>query len=428
MFYLSILFIDSAVEHYQHLLVDLEPSIKVIFINRQEDGVQKITDTLAQNHRCRVVHIISHGSPGCLYLGNTQLSLATLDSYARALQSWFTPFGCDAVTPSLFLYGCSVAAGDAGDEFLNKLYCLTQASIAASTTLTGHRSLRGNWNLEYEIGQVENTLPIAHDVLVTYPGVLAVPTIIDTATLTRSLAEDTTLSITGLSVTDPDAGQIQTVTLAVTQGKLALASTNGLTGVTGNGTGNISFSGLVADVNAALNGMTYAANTNYNGNETLSIVVNDGTQSATQSVAIAVTPVNDAPTIAPTAAIVAEGGNTTFASSNFGIVDVDNQQVQIIVKINSLPAKGYLTFNGNRLVPGSTFSYDNAGLLVYHHDGTQTTALGGTADSFTVTVDDGAGGTIGITTIPITVAPVNQLPSITGIVTLFEADRSEFGV
>jgi hypothetical protein len=58
--------------------------------------------------------------------------------------------------------------------------------------------------------------------------------------------------------------------------------------------------------------------------------------------------------------------------------------------------------------------------LRYVHDGTQTTAPGGTSDSFTITIDDGAGGTIPATTIPITITPVNQLPTVTGTNTLFE--------
>ncbi|HHP7243065.1 MAG TPA: tandem-95 repeat protein, partial [Elainellaceae cyanobacterium] len=129
-----------------------------------------------------------------------------------------------------------------------------------------------------------------------------------------------------------------------------------------------------------------------------------------------------ASTIAPSAASVLEGGNVTFAATNFGIADVDTLDVQIIVKLSNLPSKGYLTFGGSRIVVGSTFSYDQIAQLQYHHDGTQTTSTGGTSDSFSVTVDDGAGGFISATTIPITVTPVNQLPSVSGTTTLFEGE------
>ncbi|NJO74750.1 MAG: tandem-95 repeat protein [Leptolyngbyaceae cyanobacterium RM1_406_9] len=418
---LSILFIDATVENYQSLLVGIEPSTQVFVLDSEEDGIRQITSVLAKYPDCTDVHIISHGSPGCLYLGQTQLSLDTLNHYTWDLKSWFIS---SSFAPSLLLYGCNVAAGDAGVEFIEKLQQFTGARIAASASPVGHASLGGNWQLDYKLGEIQPTLPIASSTLTAYEGVLAAPVINDNITAVRAVDEDQTLSITGISISDTDTADIQTVTLTVAQGILNLASTNGLSGITGNGTGSISFSGTLSNVNAALAGASYKPGLNYSGNETLSITVNDGTQSASRNVAIAVTPVNDAPTIAPSGISIVEGGNGSFTASNFGIIDVDNQDVQIIVKLNSLPSKGYLTFNGNFLVVGSTFSYDQIAQLRYVHGGTQTTALGGTSDAFTITVDDGAGGTIDATTIPITITPVNQLPTVTGTNTLFEGETN----
>jgi hypothetical protein len=41
-----------------------------------------------------------------------------------------------------------VAAGELGENFVNKIGYLTGADIAASTDLTGSALLGGNWNLE----------------------------------------------------------------------------------------------------------------------------------------------------------------------------------------------------------------------------------------------------------------------------------------
>ncbi|RCJ15932.1 hypothetical protein A6S26_06460 [Nostoc sp. ATCC 43529] len=51
---------------------------------------------------------------------------------------------CSRENLNLLLYGCNVAAGDAGEEFLNKLHSLTGANIAASATKTGKDTLYGN--------------------------------------------------------------------------------------------------------------------------------------------------------------------------------------------------------------------------------------------------------------------------------------------
>ncbi len=70
----------------------------------------------------------------------------------------------------LYLYGCQVAAGDAGAEFLQQLHHISKANIAASTTVTGNRDLGGNWKLESSIGNIPPDNPLSPETLTTYPG------------------------------------------------------------------------------------------------------------------------------------------------------------------------------------------------------------------------------------------------------------------
>ncbi|MBN3943305.1 DUF4347 domain-containing protein [Nostoc sp. NMS9] len=166
----GILFLDSSVNNYEILLKNVVSEIEVIVLASSQDGVEQITQILLQRPRVESVHIVSHGSPGCLYLGNTQLSLSSLERYTQELQTWFSP--------SLILYGCNVAVGDAGEEFLQKLHRLTGANIAASTTPTGNAALGGDWNLQVQVGK---DFPIPHpialafrqEILSTYTGILA---------------------------------------------------------------------------------------------------------------------------------------------------------------------------------------------------------------------------------------------------------------
>ncbi|HUE72939.1 MAG TPA: Ig-like domain-containing protein [Pirellulaceae bacterium] len=123
----------------------------------------------------------------------------------------------------------------------------------------------------------------------------------------RTVAEDGTLTFPGnISVADVDAGgnDIQT-SLSVANGTLTLSTTTGLTFIAGDGISDatVTFQGTVAEINAALNGMQYKPNANFNGNDTLQMITSDlGNSPApalsdSDSMAIIVTAVNDAPTI-----------------------------------------------------------------------------------------------------------------------------------
>ena len=74
----------------------------------------------------------------------------------------------------LFLYGCNVAAGDAGEEFIAKLHKITGAEIAASTTRIGNAVKGGNWELDVSTGLDKLPLVFTKKIQGSYTGVLAV--------------------------------------------------------------------------------------------------------------------------------------------------------------------------------------------------------------------------------------------------------------
>jgi hypothetical protein len=164
----TIVFIDSGVDDYQTLVNGVIPEAEVIVLDPNQDGVLAIAQALQARSNITSVHIVSHGSPGCLYLGNSQLCLDTLHHYTPQLQTWFTP----STSPSLLLYGCNVAAGDAGAEFIAKLQALTGANIAASAKLIGNAALGGGWELEVTLGKGEFASVFAPEIKEIYPAVL----------------------------------------------------------------------------------------------------------------------------------------------------------------------------------------------------------------------------------------------------------------
>lgn len=81
-----------------------------------------------------------------------------------------------------------------------------------------------------------------------------------------------------ITVSDIDAdGAEEQVDLQVQDGLLTLNTTTGLTFTVGNGSSNaaMTFAGTLANINAALNGLTYTPTNFFNGQDTLSIAVDD---------------------------------------------------------------------------------------------------------------------------------------------------------
>ena len=95
----------------------------------------------------------------------------------------------------------------------------------------------------------------------------------------QTVAEDTNLAITGLSISDTDAGSASniTTTLSVAHGTLTVSSAGGAA-VSGSGTGSVTLTGSIAQINttlAAINNVVYKGVLDFNGSDTLTITTND---------------------------------------------------------------------------------------------------------------------------------------------------------
>ncbi|MBE9040132.1 DUF4347 domain-containing protein [Oscillatoriales cyanobacterium LEGE 11467] len=146
----QIVFIDGAIEDCQTLLTHLESQVDIIVLEKQQDGVDRITEILDRRCHLRGIHIISHGSPGTIELGNAQLRWDNLETYRDRLQRWTT--NCSGLLPPfIFLYGCHVAAGKIGQAFIEQLCHLTGAIVAASASPMGDVGAQ-NWSLELPPG------------------------------------------------------------------------------------------------------------------------------------------------------------------------------------------------------------------------------------------------------------------------------------
>ncbi|RZI79930.1 MAG: hypothetical protein EOP38_24035, partial [Rubrivivax sp.] len=265
----------------------------------------------------------------------------------------------------------------------------------------------------------------------------------------RSIDEDTPLVFSSgngtlISIADVDAGSgNMQVTIGVLHGSLSLSGTTGLSFVTGDGLSDasMSFTGTVADINAALAGMTYASTGHYNGADTLSILTSDlgntgagGVLTHADTVAITVNAVNDAPVnTVPAAQSTNEDTNLVFSSGNgnlISVADVDvaggNLQVTLSVLHGALSLSGVagLSFTSGDGVGDTTMTFTGTASAI-------NTALAGLvyaptgkyngADILSISTSDlgntGTGGvmvdtdTVAITVNAVNDAPVNTVPA-----------------
>jgi len=234
-----------------------------------------------------------------------------------------------------------------------------------------------------------------------------------------------------IAVDDVDNGTL-TVGLTVTHGTLDLKTTTGLTfNSGGDNMAAMNFTGTLAQINAALNGMLYNPTQDYEGPATLGITVTDGDKDAQQDVSIIVSGVNDPPqNNLPATATTPEDVALVFAGANLiSITDVDagtgNMQVSVTV------TNGVFTLNPAANMTGVTVTGNgtptvsmngpratiNGGLngSTYTPTANFNTTDGGVQPTLTIiTNDNGNTGTGGpqtdTDTLTITVTPVNDPP------------------
>ena len=241
---------------------------------------------------------------------------------------------------------------------------------------------------------------------------------VNTVPAAQTVAEDTILPIAGVSVADIDSSAL-TTTLSVAHGILNVTAG---AGVTGNGTASVTIAGTAAQINATLAGLAYTGNLNFNGADTLTVATNDGTATDTDTIAITVNPVNDAPiNTVPAAQTVAE--DTTLPIAGVSVADIDSSTLTTLLSVahgilNVTAGAGGVTGNGTATVTiAGTAAQINTALAGLAYTGNLN--FNG-ADTLTVATIDGTAADID--TIAITVNPVNDAPALN-----LDADSSTTG-
>jgi hypothetical protein len=147
----------------------------------------------------------------------------------------------------------------------------------------------GSDSLSVSVTDPGDGLSASDSVALTVKANLA-PTI--TAPATASVAENGSLVFSkSITVTDASAGTAtQQLTLTATHGTLRLGTTSGIKIVSGsNRSASMTISGTLANLNAALNGLTFTPTSRYTGSASISLKYTDEGDGLTGSATIAIT-------------------------------------------------------------------------------------------------------------------------------------------
>ena len=160
----DLVIIDSSVDELPSLVNGTKKGTKVVVLDSSSDGIEQITNSLRQYHNLDRVHIVTHGSPGSLQLGNSKLNSEKLQSDRLAVWSEYL------VNTSLLIYGCETASGTVGENFVRRLHEVTGANIAAASHIVGNVRQGGSWELNYRVGEFEPELAFTSEAIASYSG------------------------------------------------------------------------------------------------------------------------------------------------------------------------------------------------------------------------------------------------------------------
>jgi ELWxxDGT repeat protein len=141
--------IDKGLKDRDQLITGVLPHTTVLVLDRQEDCLNRVREVLRQHDEIDGLHLVGHGKPGQISLGQNALNASNLLFFADKVKAW-----ADFLVSSsqILLYGCRTGAGIIGRRFVQDLAMLTGAEVFASKSLVGGAALGGSWDLTVSAG------------------------------------------------------------------------------------------------------------------------------------------------------------------------------------------------------------------------------------------------------------------------------------
>jgi hypothetical protein len=305
----EIVFIDTQAPDYQELVAGANPGVEVVLLNPNSDGLQQIADFLARHPDPNLtsIAIVGHGDPGEFTIGSTNLTADNLAGEAQSLAAIGKALGPNG---DILLYGCDVAEGTAGLQFISGFSTYAGgAHVAASTkaigTLQTNNGTFENWTLDASTGPIDAATPFTAAALAAYQGLLPTTTTVTASSVTTTLTLDAD-GDGGISPGDTVTGQ---VTITNTTGTAA-------TGVAFTETAN----GFAATTGVTITALGVADSYSLTGNTPIKVSATSGVLANDidfNGDALTVSAVNGSAAHVGTAIAVTDGTLTLNADGSF---------------------------------------------------------------------------------------------------------------
>ena len=119
----------------------------IVLLDAASDGLAVIAEALSHYADVSALHLFSHASPASVQLGSSYLNSSTINTSASlaTLKSIGSSLTQDGM---ILLYGCDLAEGSIGQNFVSQFASLTGVTVGASSNTTGAASLGGDWQME----------------------------------------------------------------------------------------------------------------------------------------------------------------------------------------------------------------------------------------------------------------------------------------
>uniref|UniRef100_UPI00056C11E0 DUF4347 domain-containing protein n=1 Tax=Anaerovorax odorimutans TaxID=109327 RepID=UPI00056C11E0 len=153
--------IDTSLEDWE-LLRDGVKEGEILLLDGKNDPLDAILSKLEAMKKVDCLNIISHGTSGELKFKNGAIDIEELE---KDKDKWQKLSGYLSKDGDIQLFGCNVAKGEEGKNFITKLAQVTGADVAASINPTGAEDKGGDWTLEAVVGDVASKPPFTKEAM-----------------------------------------------------------------------------------------------------------------------------------------------------------------------------------------------------------------------------------------------------------------------